>query len=191
MRRLALLSVLVLAAACPEVPVVQPVLDGPAADAVVTADRFAQVNGGLQFSVEVRFVGTVEPATLHPVQSEVLHGRGVVNEWSVEGDMSGPWYFIGDYKVNPKNGMGRSIAAPALFIVEESKWGMTGTWECRNSFKIENWPDPRAFIQYGNLTGCHGTGAFEGMKMKGRMTNEDHPGLGDALTIYDFWGVIW
>jgi hypothetical protein len=63
-----------------------------------------------------------------------------------------------------------------------------GTFDCTATGTIEDYlPPDYAFLQYGSLTGCHGTGDFEGMHMKGRFTNEANPGIGD----YDFWGVLW
>ncbi len=67
--------------------------------------------------------------------------------------------------------------------------GMTGTFDCTSSFKIENFPTSD-FTQVGLFTGCHGTGDFEGMNLWAYVSNEDHPGLGDTAT-HDFHGVIW
>jgi hypothetical protein len=39
-------------------------------------------------------------------------------------------------------------------------------------------------------TGCHGTGEFEGMRMRAWISNEADPGTGGD-TVYDLWGEIW
>ena len=145
--------------------------------------------GALEFFAEITFVGTLEPGEARISPSGVIHTTGLVNEWAMHGDLVGPWYFVGKYVLNPKTGTGRSISIPIWFEIQDSKWGMTGTFECNATFKIEGYPD--AFTQSGNLAGCHGSGDFEGMNLWSRVNNEAHPGLGGPETIYDFHGVIW
>jgi hypothetical protein len=40
------------------------------------------------------------------------------------------------------------------------------------------------------MSGCKGTGSFEGKRMKGLISNQNDPGLFLDST-YDFWGKIW
>lgn len=77
-----------------------------------------------------------------------------------------------------------------MFVITSSALGQ-GTFECTATLKIENflldpYPGPD-FIQYGNFSGCRGTGDFAGMKMKGYGSNQPNPGI----FIYWFWGEMW
>jgi hypothetical protein len=102
-----------------------------------------------------------------------------------EEGLTGFWYFIGDYILDLKSGKGGSRARPALFVIEESALG-TGYFECVATAKIEGFTGLE-YIQYGNFAGCHGFVDFEGMRMKGYLSNEANPGT----DIYDMWGEVW
>lgn len=188
MRTLTALPLLVLAAACADAGMVQPVPeDSP--DLVLLADApGTKVPGGWEFFTQVTFVGTLEPGETRITPSGVMHVKDLVNLWLMNGDLNGSWYFQGDVNLNLNNGMGRSRSLPMLAVIEASPWG-TGTFECNASFKVENYPD--AFTQSGVISGCHGTGDFEGKRMKGYLTNEANPGFGGPDAPYDFRGVIW
>jgi len=146
--------------------------------------------GAMEFVAQVTFVGTVDPGFTKVTPSGVIHGTDLVNEWAVAGDLVGRWYFMGKYHINTGTGAGRSVTIPAWFEIQSSKWGMTGTFECNASFRIENFPTD-AFIQYGTVGGCRGAGDFAGMNLRYYVTNEANPGMGGPGTIYDFRGVIW
>jgi len=184
MRTLIALSLLVLAAACADAGMLQPVPeDSP--DLVLLADApGTKVPGGWEFVATATFLGTVEPGEIRVTPSGVIHVKQVINEFGMEGDLEGYWYFQGDYNLNPKTGMGRSRALPALFVIEASAVGV-GTFECNNSFKIEDLST--AIVQHGVTSGCLGTGDFAGKRLKAFSTNEANPGV----PVYQFRGVIW
>lgn len=193
MRR-ALLPILLFSLACGDGNLLQPEADlavtGDPPGTVVTADKASGEKWA--FQTDVIFVGPVvgDPDP-NITPSGVLHAGYTVNKFRMESDdLIGDWYFMGKYHINMENGSGRSIGATIRGEITWSKIGKVGTFDCVGSYKIENYPDPTAFIQYGNVSGCTGTGDFEGMKMKGYLTNEAVPGLGFA-TIYDFTGEIW
>ena len=193
MRMLALSSLLLFAFACTDANMVQPEPD-PSVNPALSADPFSNVHGGMEFTAQMVFVGTVNPADLHITPSDVWHGSGLANEFQLTGDIEGLGYFQGDYHINTNNGKGRSISQPSLTVIEGSTWGMTGTFVCNNTSRIQDFSltDPETMMQAGNMTGCLGTGDFEGMRMNVRLSNEANPGNGGAeVTFYDFWGVIW
>ncbi len=189
-----LLPLLLFALACGDGNLLQPDQNmgitphGP--PTVLAADHHAVEKW--TFQTDVTFVGPViGDLTPHVTPSGVIHAGYTVNHFRMDSeDIVGDWYFKGKYHINMENGKGRSIGGTILGEITWSKIGKVGTFECVGAYKIENYPDPAAFIQYGNVSGCQGTGDFEGMKMKGYLTNEANPGLGFA-TIYDFTGEIW
>jgi len=146
-------------------------------------------DGGWSFQTDAVLVGPVEPGTTRATPSGVMHIDGVVNESAMTGDLNGSWFFIDKFHAFSKQARGRSIPSPVLIVITESDLG-SGIFECAGSFKFENYPDFETFIQYGNVSGCHGTGDFAGMRMKAYLTNEADPGLG-FVTTYDFSGKIW
>jgi len=148
----------------------------------------AAANVKQDFHVQVFFTRTVEAGGVRVNSAGIVFGYDLINEFETVGDLNGFWYFQGKYKANPKNGKGLSITSPALWVINESEWG-TGTFECNNSFRMKNWPTDD-FLQYGNLTGCTGTGDFEGMKLRGFVSNESDPGL-FVDSVYEIWGEIW
>jgi len=179
MGRTAILPFLALALACGDTPL-QPTED-------LAPDAVAQAKAAkTPFASQLTLVGPVEPGDVRISHSGVLHGTDLVNEFAMTGDLVGSWFFIGKYHINPNNGKGRSIGNPGLVVITSP---MVGTFECKGGGKIENWPTDD-FIQYGNQRGCKGTGDYEGMRMKARISNEANPGLG-AGAIYDLWGEIW
>ena len=184
MRTLIAPTLLVLAAACADAGMLQPVPeDSP--DLVLTADAPGmKVPGGWEFVATATFLGTVEPGEIRVTPSGVIHVKDLVNEFRMEGNLNGYWYFQGDYNLNPNTGMGRSRALPALFVIEASAVGV-GTFECNSSFKIEDFST--ALVQYGVTSGCVGTGDFAGKRLKGFSTNEANPGV----FVYELRGVIW
>jgi len=118
--------------------------------------------------------------------SGVDHYSGYVNRFDIWGDLVGYWWFQGDVHLNTRNGKARTISRPVLVEIWESGLGKAGAFECVGTFKIED-RFTEDFIQYGNMTGCHGTGDFEGMKMNAYVTNENDPGT----STYQLWGEIW
>jgi hypothetical protein len=128
-------------------------------------------------------VGTVEPGDTRLSHSGVLHGTDLVNEFAMAGDLEGTWFFQGKYHINLNNGKGHSIVGPSLLVITSPG---TGTFECHGSAKIEHFGTSEQ-IQYGSGVGCHGTGDYEGMRMKSLISNEANPGT----SIYDLWGEIW
>ncbi len=185
MRRTGALSVIALLAACAEGTVVQPEVAGPPEPALAAAySQIPNVPGGMEFTAIITHVSVIDPGVTHVTPSGVIHVSGIVNEWAMTGDLSGPFYFIGGYQIDPKTGMGRSVGKPVVFEIQASRWGMVGSFTCNGAFRIENFP---AITQYGTAAGCHGTGDFEGMLLKAYISNEANPG-GIA---YDAYGVIW
>jgi hypothetical protein len=115
---------------------------------------------------------------------------GYVNRFEMTGDLVGYWEFQGDVHIDGKSGKGRSVAHPAVFEIESSEMGKSGTFECAASFKIEgfsvvNWPGDN-FLQEGNLRGCEGTGGFEGMRLRAYSSNAAYLGT----WTHDMWGEI-
>lgn len=182
MRTLVYLSALALVSACSDSGILEPAADATLSPVVALAPQEG-VNGAMEFTGTLTLNQTVNMGDLRVTPSGVWHGTGLVNEFVMEGDLEGFWYFQGKYQVNTSNGKGRSIANPALVVVTGSTWGLTGSFECNFSAKIEAFG--AAQLQYGNMTGCPGTGDFEGMKMNGRFAQR--PGE----TVFDFRGVIW
>lgn len=112
--------------------------------------------------------------------------QGYVNRFDMTGDLVGYLWFDGDVHVNGRTGDGRTLSRPMTYEIQESRFGMSGTFECVGTFKLVGFPGP-GWLQYGNVTGCHGTGDFEGMKMKGYSSNENYAGT----WTHDAWGEIW
>jgi hypothetical protein len=189
MRRLFSLPLLALAFACSDGNPLLPDDEAFFTSESLIVSHAPGQNAKWSFHSEVTFVGPVgEPVIPRPTPSGVLHSDGLYNEFEMNGDLNGSWFFIGKAQANPKNGMGRSLGALILVDITGSDLGV-GTFECKTSAKIENYPDFATFIQYGNVTGCKGTGAFEGRQMKAYVTNKDHPGL--ITGVYEFSGEIW
>ena len=134
------------------------------------------------FEAVLTFIGTVEPGDVRVTPSGIIFGTDLINAFEMTGDLEGVWYFIGKFRANPRDGRGRSIAMPVL--LELTSPGI-GTFECSATGKIEGFP--LEIIQYGNQTGCHGTGDFEGMKMRARFTNEANPGIATYELIGEMW----
>jgi hypothetical protein len=165
---------------------------GPAAELGLPDAAAVQSLLGLEpgekwsFASQLTFVGTVDPGDQQVNAGGVLHIRGLVNEFAMTGDLVGSWFFQGDAHINLNDGRGRSIASPALLEITSPG---VGTFECPATGKLEFFPTDD-FIQYGNHSGCHGTGDFEGLRMRAWISNEANPGTGGD-TVYDLWGEIW
>ena len=191
MRIIAFLSGLALFVGCADAGLVQPEAE-VSLSPVMAAAPAGSIKNGMEFVSTLQFVRTVEAGAIRDTPGVMQHGLDWVNEFRMEGDLEGFWYFQGDYHANLKTGAGRSIAKPALIDIQSSRWGMIGTFECNLSAKWEylDLSDPLSStqIQYGNTTGCKGSGDFAGMRMNAYFTNEASPGF---LGIYDFSGVIW
>ena len=118
--------------------------------------------------------------------SGIAHYSGYINRFDMGGDLTGYVYFMGDVHTNTRSLKGRTMARPFFFDIRSSVMGKIGTFACVGTFKILGFPGPE-YVQYGNVTGCQGTGDFAGMSMKGYTSNELNPGT----DLYDFWGEIW
>lgn len=138
------------------------------------------------FASQLTLVGTVDAGDQRVNAGGILHIDGLINEFAMTGDLVGSWFFQGQGHINLNNGRGRSVSSPALLVIASPG---VGTFECPATGKLEFFPTAD-FIQYGNHTGCHGTGDFEGMRMRAWISNEANPGTGGD-TIYDLWGEIW
>jgi hypothetical protein len=190
-RKLAFLPLLALVFACADGNPMQP--DDPlpslSDQPTLAVSEKPAANPKWEFSATLPFLGPVDPGEIRVNPAGILFAEGIVNEFGVDGTLDGEpltglWYFIGDYVFNQNEGTGRSRARPVLWVIEESALG-EGTFECVGTFKIEN--ALTRMIQYGNITGCHGTGDFAGMRMKAYTTNENTP----FPFIYEAWGEIW
>lgn len=174
MRTLAALTVLTLATACADAGIVQP--EPESMDTPVSFDRAMDMPGAMEFFSTFTFVAERDPGVVHITPSGVRHRTGLVHEWAMVGDLTGPVFFEGNVNVNPSTGKGVAIGKPLWFNVQISKWEMTGTFACNNLGMLENYPAPD-FTMHGHLSGCKGTGDFEGMNLWASFSNEDSPGL--------------
>ncbi len=193
MRDLAVLSILALAMACTDANVTQPeslvALDAatPGEPQLTTINgRFTAPKAGWKFQAQLVFTGPIAAGEMSMTPSGVMHVTGAINAFDIIGDLEGSNTFNGNYHIDTKTGRGGAINLHGTF--ELTSPGV-GTFECGgSSFRIEGYlPPAYAFVQSGNMAGCNGTGAFEGMHMKGQFTNEGDPGS----STYDVWGVIW
>jgi hypothetical protein len=125
----------------------------------------------------------------------VFHGKNVENEFfltgvlrtpEVEGPVSGSESFFGDVTLNYANARGSQRGHSTRFVVDESPVG-AGAWDCRATYVMEPY-EGGGWVAWGQVTGCKGTGVFEGMNMKLFGTNE--PPLPPGQT-FRFSGEIW
>jgi len=188
MRKLALLSLLILALACGDGNPLQP--DDQAS---LTSDQpglvVSQAPGqNAKLSIHAMAGNPVLQGLddFWTTPSGIAHYSGYVNRFDMWGDLTGSAWFIGDVHSNTRSAKGVTMARPFFFHVTSSVMGKVGTVECVGTFRLLGYPGPE-FVQYGNLTGCHGGGDFEGMSMKGYTSNELQPGTGT----YDIWFEIW
>jgi hypothetical protein len=187
----ALFPVLFLALACGDGNPIQPD-DAPSVTTdqpTLAVSREPGANPKWDLTATATFVRQVDPAEMRINPAGMMFGTGLINEFAVSGELAGQpieglWYFIGDYRLNSNNGKGLSQARPVLWVITSSALG-EGAFECVGTFKIEHFFT--GIIQYGTVTGCHGSGAFEGMKLNSYVTNEANPGS----FVYAFWGEIW
>ena len=182
MTRLLLLPGLVVCFACSEIAAPDAPAVDPLSELIASQDARGAGADKWQFEATLTFIGTLEPEEIRITPSGVIHGTDLVNAFEMTGDLEGTVYFIGKYHLNPKTGMGGSVAAPNL--IEITSPGQ-GAFECRSSYKLEGFPT--AVVQYGVLTGCAGSGDFAGMRMKAWTSNEANPGV----YVYEFVGEIW
>ncbi|HZD04655.1 MAG TPA: hypothetical protein VE173_07050, partial [Longimicrobiales bacterium] len=101
---------------------------------------------------------------LRSTPSGIDHYSGYVNRFDMTGDLVGHWWFQGTVHWNTRSGKVTDFSRPVLVEINASALGKVGTFECVGSFHIRDYPGPD-YVQEGNVTGCHGTGDFEGMKM--------------------------
>lgn len=195
MRALILLPLLAFAGACSDGSPFQPEATVPpdAGQPEPTVSAMQALSPRWEVEFTLSFLRTVEPGEAAVNAGGILHGKGLVNEFNltgvmrrggVEGEMAGLQYFMGDYVINQNKTTGRTRARPALFVISESPLG-AGTWACQGTYKAE----PRegwGLVQFGEIAGCQGTGAFEGMRMKLYGTN-DTP----TPFLFNMWGEIW
>lgn len=172
---------------CTDGTMVQPEPDLAVFASNFDNSQFANVNGGVEFQTRLNFVGPLAPGEVQVTPGGVMHVLGAANLFAFEegGPLEGTWTFSGKWHMNMKTGKGKSINMDGLMVLTAPG---TGTFDCTVTGTLEGYlPPDYPFIQYGNFTGCRGTGDFAGMQMKGRFTNEANPGGGN----YDFWGVMW
>jgi hypothetical protein len=191
MRRLILAPFLLILFACGDSHPIQPddLLLGISEEPTLAVSQDPGANPKWEFTSTQTFVGPVEEGDVRINPAGMMFGDGLINEFAVTGTLGGEpleglSYFIGDYRLNQNDGKARARSRPGLWVITESALGV-GTFECVMTTKIEDFFS--GIVQYGNITGCHGTGDFEGMRMKAYTTNEANPGI----PIYATWGEIW
>lgn len=179
--------VLALLVGCTDGGVLQPEPDLATVAAVPDHSQFAKIQGGMAFQTRLNFVGPLDAGETWMTPGGIMHVLGAANLFQFQegGPLEGTWTFSGKWHLNTKTGKGKSINVDGISVLTVPG---EGTFDCTVTGIIEDYlPPAYAFIQYGNFTGCQGTGELAGLHMKGRFSNESNPGIGD----YDFWGVIW
>lgn len=188
MKKLTVLAVLSFVAACTASDArLTPDPVSPGEPQLTTInDRFTTPSSGWEFQARLVFTGPIAAGELSMTPSGVMHVTGAANAFDIVGDLVGTNTFVGNYQIDTRSGRGRAINTEGTFVLTAPA---VGTFECGgSSYLIEEYlPPDYLFVQSGNFAGCNGTGAFEGMHMKGQFTNQANPGVGD----YDMWGVIW
>jgi hypothetical protein len=189
MRALALVALLVFAVACQDTTSLEPSTGD--AETIVAAEKAINPRWEVEFTLS--YSRTVDPGEAVLNAGGILHTKELVNEFNLtgvmrrgaeEGEVLGLQYFIGQSVINTNKGKGNSRARPARFVISESPLG-AGTWECKGTFKIEP-SSGGGFYQSGQIAGCHGTEAFEGMRMKLYGTNKTATPF-----LFSMWGEIW
>jgi hypothetical protein len=199
MRKLVLFTLLPLFVACGDATVVQP-------DAILTpADELAEVAASAQVAKDARweveffiaFKDMLQPGEpFGNPESPVFHLKNIGVEWFLsgtlrtaegEGPVSGLFYFFGDVTTNTANGRGVQRGHSIRFVIDESPVGV-GTFECRSTFTQKPGEGGVPVIS-GLVTGCHGTGVFEGMRMK--LSGANQQPLPPEYYVYSYAGQIW
>jgi hypothetical protein len=179
MKATAMFPLIVLAVACGDNAILQPVDPSQAAPALA-AVASSPVQGGWQFAAVATPTGGV-PGVFRITPGGVVHWTEIANEYEITGDLEGYWTWSG--KAVWKDGKGKGPA-----IAESMRFDLTapdvGTFDCRGTGMGENYPGENWTLA-GPLVACVGGGAFEGKKLKAYATNQ----IGTA--VFDIVGVIW
>jgi hypothetical protein len=181
MKRFVLLPLLALAVACSDDGILQP--DAAAPPDMLAADWLPNTpaNDGWHFTAVSTYTGPIDPGVLRITPGGVMLIDGVWNGFDVTGDIVGRNYWYGKVRLNLGQVKGPAIGQWVVFDLTEPA---VGRFECRMNGLSINYPGPE-FTLAGDLYSCHGSGAFEGMHMKGRYSNRI------GTDIYDTVGVIW
>lgn len=179
MRGQYLLPVLLVGAACADHDILQPV-DAPFSD-VAAAAVANPAQGGWEIQFTTAFSGVINLGDTR-LASHNLLGKDALNAFAVTGDLTGTWYYGGQFHVNLKTGKGVGISHVNRLDITSPG---TGSFVCQSHNWISDYLT--AIVQYVNVYSCEGSGDYEGKKMKATGSNEANPGL----FIYHFTGVIY
>jgi len=103
--------------------------------------------------------------------SGILHLSEVDNGFFVTGDVVGYSHAYGGARVDTRTGQGNGSGTLHYDLTEPGVGALDCTWHS----KLYNFPGP--FVQYSEMV-CHGSGYFDGWKMKVSGNNEANPGVG-------------
>jgi len=186
MKKVIFLLVLLLAPACRDSTLVEP-LAGPELDLVVTADRaerFEYAFTGTLDNSECGDCDAVGQQRLTP--SGVLHFSGFKNRFVLENGLVGELFIMGAGTINMNNGKGTGSGTLLMELTEPG----VGTFECRWHAKWEDYRAPLfAYVEHARYLSCKGSGDFAGSKMKATVDNENH--VGEYPAVADGIAVIW
>ena len=184
MKRLALLPIIALTAACSDSGILQP---APAAPEVVATASVpvTPANGGVVVRYVATFTGPIDPGRIRITPGGSMHIDGSCNGFDVTGDLEGGMYWCGKVNLNLDKVQGPAIGQEV--VVEPTlMFGrpVSGGFVCRTNGLSRNYPGPD-FTYYGDVFACNGFGDFEGTHMKGTFQNRT------GTDVYDNVVVMW
>ena len=150
-------------------------------DLIGSADVSNPAHGGWDFVAVATFLGPVDPGVTKITPGNVLHTRGLVNEFALSGDLSGLVYFEGDFHNRLATGNG-PIIGRAFFDLTAPQ---VGTLTCSGSaLQLKAFGTPNVSA-VGKITHCVGTGDYADSGMKGTWSLRSDGSTWDAVgTIY-------
>lgn len=138
-------------------------------------------HGGWSFTTVASLLRAVDPGETRITPGNVLHTKGLVNEFELSGDLEGLVYFEGDLHNRLLAGNGPIIGVNFYDVTAPQ----VGTLTCRlNAVKLTGFGTPDVAAT-GKTTHCVGTGDYADKGMKGTLS------LRSDATTWDIAGKIF